>query len=46
MKRGDGGNGRWMRCGAPGSGSIASEARAARGGDERPVVVMPALLWC
>jgi hypothetical protein len=32
MKRGEGGNGRRMRCGARGSSSVAGEAGAALGG--------------
>jgi hypothetical protein len=43
MNRGGGGNGRWMQCGARGSGSMAGEAGAAWGGGERPVAAVPAL---
>jgi hypothetical protein len=46
MKRGGGGNGQWMWCRAWGSGSMAGDARAARGGNERPMAVVPALLQC
>jgi hypothetical protein len=46
MKSGGGGNNRRMQCGARGSGSMAGESRAARGGGERPVVAVPALLRC
>jgi hypothetical protein len=46
MKWGGGGNSRRMWCGARGNGSMVGEARATRGGGERPVVAVPALLRC
>jgi hypothetical protein len=46
MKRGGRGNGQRMWCRARDSGSMVSEAGAARGGGERPVAAVPTLLRC